>query len=69
MAFPTSSFYLDELCIFGVEWTREQYHADPLALRSYPLHFLSGLFPADMSFLRSGAIRSPGGRPESALLA
>jgi pimeloyl-ACP methyl ester carboxylesterase len=51
--------YLDERRIFGEEWTREQYHADPLALRSYPLHFLSSLFSADMSFLRSGAIRCP----------
>jgi alpha-beta hydrolase superfamily lysophospholipase len=52
-------FYLEERRIFGEEWTREQYHADPLALRSYPLYFLSSLFSADMSFLRSGAIRCP----------
>ena len=31
----------------------------PLALTSYPLHFLASLFSADMSFLEDGSIRCP----------
>ena len=53
------SFYLQERRIFGVEWTREQFHLDPLSLRSYPLYFLASLFSADTSFLSSSEIRCP----------
>ena len=53
------SFYLQERRIFGAEWTREQFHWDPLSLRSYPLYFLASLFSADTSFLSSGEIRCP----------
>jgi pimeloyl-ACP methyl ester carboxylesterase len=49
-----ASFYLQEGRIFGEEWTREQFHWDPLSLRSYPLYFLASLFSADTSFLSSG---------------
>lgn len=54
-----ASFYLQEGRIFGEEWTREQFHWDPLSLRSYPLYFLASLFSADTSFLSSGEIRCP----------
>ena len=54
-----ASFYLQERRIFGAEWTRNQFHWDPLSLRSYPLYFLASLFSADTSFLTSGEIRCP----------
>jgi alpha-beta hydrolase superfamily lysophospholipase len=52
-------FYLDDRRVFGEEWTREQFYADPLGLASYPLHFLASLFAADMGFLTSGEVRCP----------
>jgi alpha-beta hydrolase superfamily lysophospholipase len=52
-------FYLDDRRVFREEWSREQFNYDPLALRSYPLYFLSSLFCADMGFLTSGEISCP----------
>ena len=58
LAIPVG-LYLDDRSVFGEEGTREQFYCDPLALRSYPLYFLSSLFCADMSFLTSGEIGCP----------
>lgn len=52
-------FYLDDRRIFGEQWTREQFYADPLGLTSYPLRFLASLFSTDMGFLTSGEVRCP----------
>ena len=51
--------YLDDRRVFGEEWTREQFYLEPLALKSYPLHFLASLFSADMRFLTTGEIGCP----------
>lgn len=54
---PTA--YLDLNKVFTVQETKEQYYADPISLKSYPLYFLSSLFCADLTRLTDGSIKCP----------